>query len=85
MIRIEGTDWEILRILNNSNVFPIRSVDIAKQLGLSKATISKAMAVLESLGLIERGDKLITMNLTKQGKWYAEFYEKVKNGSKRCD
>ena len=78
MIKIAGVDWEILRILK---LMPMRNIDIVKSLKTDKGTISKAVSMLEVMGLIERDGKMIS--LTKTGEWYADFYKKVKNNGAR--
>ena len=50
-----GEDYlETILILQNTNGF-VRSVDIAKKLGFSKPSVSRAMAILEKDGYIEFG------------------------------
>ena len=78
MIRVEGVDWEILRILK---LIPMRNIDIVNQLGIDKGTVSKSISAMEIMGLIKRDKKMLS--LTKTGIWYAEFYEKVKKHEPR--
>jgi len=73
MIRVEGPEWEIIRLLN---ILPVRNIDLSKQLKVSPAMISKSISGMEAGGLVKRDGKLF--ELTKTGKWYAEFYKKVK-------
>ena len=73
MIKIAGPEWEIIRLLN---ILPVRNIDLSKQLKVSPAMISKSTSGMEAGGLVKRDGKLF--ELTKTGKWYAEFYEKVR-------
>lgn len=61
-----GEDYlEAILVLKNKNGF-VRSVDIAKHLGYSKPSISRAMGILEKDGYIEFGLGNM-INLTKSG------------------
>lgn len=73
MIRIEGTDWEILRILK---ILPTRNIFLSEQIGVTPGKISHSISALEMMGLVKRNGKLL--ELTKQGVWYAEFYNRVR-------
>ena len=77
MIKIQGPDWEILRVLK---IISMRNMDIVNQLKIDKGVVSKSVSGLEMIGLVKRNGKLI--ELTDQGVWYAEFYEKVKHGTR---
>ncbi|MDY2778119.1 MAG: metal-dependent transcriptional regulator [Collinsella sp.] len=66
MVRIESED---------SEGAGVRSVDIAQQLGVSKASVSKAVAALKSQGLVEQshyGRVVLTEEGRKIGRavWY---------------
>lgn len=61
-----GEDYlEAILILKNKNGF-VRSVDIAKHLGFSKPSVSRAMSILEKDGYIEFGLGNM-INLTEKG------------------
>jgi len=78
MIKIKGTDWAILLLLSKE-VKP--DLKIRKDVGLSKGQFSKIMNSLRNSWLIETE----TINgkhhskLTKIGKYYANFYKRVKS------
>ncbi len=66
-----GEDYlEAILILKNKNGF-VRSVDIAKHLGFSKPSVSRAMSILEKDGYIEFGLGNM-INLTEKGSEKAE-------------
>lgn len=48
----------------------IRSVDVAEQLGVSKASVSKALATLRDAGMVEQA-RYGRVTLTKEGEKYA--------------
>ena len=49
----------------------IRSVDVAEQLGVSKASVSKALSTLKDAGMVEQM-RYGRVTLTEQGKAYAQ-------------
>ncbi len=50
---------------------PVRSVDVAEQLGVSKASVSKALAALRDAGMVEQS-RYGRVMLTATGKVYAK-------------
>lgn len=61
-----GEDYlETVLILKNQNGF-VRSVDVANKMGFSKASVSRAMSILEKDGYIEFGHGNM-INLTEKG------------------
>lgn len=61
---------------SKSKDIPIRSVDIANEMGFSRASVSRAMSLLKNLGHIEIG-LLNQIILTDTGRQIAsEIYEK---------
>lgn len=48
----------------------VRSVDVAEQLGVSKASVSKALATLKDAGMVEQ-TRYGRVSLTEQGRAYA--------------
>ncbi len=57
--------------LNQNNVHEVRSVDIAELLGVSKASVSKALNNLKDEGYIEQS-RYGKVTLTEEGLGYAE-------------
>lgn len=60
---------EAIIMLGGTHEHPVRSVDIAKQLGVSKASVNKAVGLLKEKGLVDQpyyGD----VTLTEQGYAY---------------
>ena len=54
---------EAIIMLGGTEEVPIRSVDVAKQLGVSKASVNKAVGLLKERGLVEQpyyGDITLT-------------------------
>lgn len=49
----------------------VRSVDVAEQLGVSKASVSKALSTLKDAGMIEQA-RYGRVTLTEEGKRYAK-------------
>lgn len=64
----------IYRILSEDNRAQdqgVRSVDVAEQLGVSKASVSKALSTLRDAGMIEQA-RYGRVTLTEEGKKYAK-------------
>ena len=62
---------EAIIMLGGAEEVPVRSVDVAKQLGVSKASVNKAVGLLKERGLVEQpyyGD----ITLTSAGVEYGE-------------
>ncbi len=72
-----GEDYlEMILILQNRTGAAVRSVDIAAQLNVSKASVSVAMKNLRNGGYIQMGENH-EISLTKQGRTLAEtIYER---------
>ena len=49
---------------------PVRSVDVAEQLGVSKASVNKALASLKEAGMVEQS-RYGRVSLTDEGRRYA--------------
>lgn len=64
----------IYRIMSEDNRAQdqgVRSVDVAEQLGVSKASVSKALSTLKDAGMIEQA-RYGRVTLTEEGKRYAK-------------
>ena len=62
---------EAIIMLGGSETVSVRSVDVAKQMGVSKASVNKAIGLLKERGFVEQpyyGD----ITLTAEGLEYAE-------------
>lgn len=62
---------EAIVMLGGTSTLPVRSVDIAAKLGVSKASVSKAVASLKALGMLNQpfyGD----ITLTEEGYEYGQ-------------
>ena len=82
MIKIKGKDWEVLELLNQE-VKPDK--EIMKKLKIkSRGEFSNLMKNLRNAWLIEteqiKGIKY--SKLTKMGKYYNDFYKRVKKWDK---
>ena len=75
-IHESGEDYlEAILVLKNKYGFA-RSVDVAKHLGVSKPSVSRAMSVLEETGYID-ANKLGSIRLTEKGESLAtEIYSR---------
>lgn len=70
MLRESGEDYlEAILILHQQQGC-VRSVDVATYLGVTKASVSKAMAILEARGYVEMGKR--DVRLTELGRDVAE-------------
>ena len=49
---------------------PVRSVDVAEQLGVSKASVNKALSTLKEAGMVEQS-RYGRVTLTEEGRSYA--------------
>lgn len=66
---------ETILVLKNKNEY-VRSIDVARQLGFSKPSVSRGIGILKSDGYITVNDKGY-IDLTDKGKQRANFiYEK---------
>lgn len=64
-LRESGEDYlESIYVLSERQGI-VRSIDVAEYLGVTKASVSKAMATLESNGYVEMGKR--DVHLTKRG------------------
>lgn len=62
---------EAIIMLGGTDEVPIRSVDVAKQMGVSKASVNKAIGLLKERGLVDQpyyGD----ITLTREGLEYGK-------------
>lgn len=60
----------VYRIMKEQGVDSIRSVDVAEQLGVSKASVSKALGTLKDAGMVEQA-RYGRVTLTEEGGTYA--------------
>lgn len=60
----------VYRIMVETGVDSVRSVDVAEQLGVSKASVTKAISTLTEAGLVEHGH-YGRIELTDEGRSYA--------------
>ena len=68
---------ETILILKNKNEY-VRSIDIARQLGFSKPSVSRGIGILKTDGYITVNDKGY-IDLTDKGRDRANFiYESIK-------
>ncbi len=82
MTNIRGSDWEILKILyqakqvyyQSTKKNHIKNVDLANELNISKAAVSKLLTELKTRNLIEKDGR--EFFLTKEGVRFAQFYMK---------
>ena len=64
-LRESGEDYlESIYVLSERQVI-VRSIDVAEYLGVTKASVSKAMATLENSGYVEMGTREV--HLTERG------------------
>lgn len=56
--------------LEGSADAPVRSVDVAEQLGVSKASVNKALSALKEAGMVEQS-RYGRVSLTEDGRRYA--------------
>ncbi len=62
---------EAIIILGGTDESPVRSVDVAKQMGVSKASVNKAIGLLKERGLLDQpyyGDITLTAEGYEYGK-----------------
>lgn len=65
-----GEDYLEAILMLHKKQGQVRSIDIAEHLGVTKASVSKAMSMLESRGYVEMGKRSVT--LTERGLEVAE-------------
>ena len=63
--------YRIVQEQKASGIEGIRSVDVAEQLGVSKASVSKALSTLKDAGMVEQM-RYGRVQLTEEGKAYAK-------------
>lgn len=69
---------EAIVMLGGSTTSPVRSVDVATRLGVSKASVSKAISLLKEQGLVDQpyyGDITLTEDGYAYGKAVYERHE----------
>ncbi len=63
---------EAIVVLGGSGRHPVRSVDVAESLDVSKASVSKALSILKERGLVDQppyGDITLTEEGLEYGTW----------------
>lgn len=71
---------EAIVMLGGTETQPVRSVDVASKLGVSKASVSKAVASLKAAGMLDQpyyGDITLTADGYSYGRSVLERHEKL--------
>ena len=77
---------EAIVMLGGSDTQSVRSVDVATKLGVSKASVSKAVASLKASGMLDQpyyGDITLTADGYSYGKSVLERHEMLTRGRRR--
>ncbi len=65
-LRESGEDYlEFIYVLSSQRQGIVRSIDVAEYLGVTKASVSKAMATLESNGYVQMGKRICSSDGTR--------------------